>query len=283
MIILVILGLIAFVIFLILFIKYKVFKSYLLSCFKYGNVIVYGKKRKGKDLLFQYVINQRDDYYYANIPYGNEYELIPLTEVSVYPNTYDNFVNENLKEIERRFYDTKDIYISDVGNFLPSNMDTQLHKRYPSMPILYSLSGHLYANNIHCNSQNLDRVWKALREQADTYICINKRTIKLFGCIFITRMIVYDKYETAKNNILPMKKRLLNKYSKALYDDFQAKNGNITKGYIIQFKKDLHYDTRYFEKLVFKDKPRKIFGEEVEEVSQADVKVVENPSTNENN
>ena len=39
--------------------KYINFKRYLLRGFKEGNVITFGRKRKGKDLVHQYVINHR--------------------------------------------------------------------------------------------------------------------------------------------------------------------------------------------------------------------------------
>ena len=39
--------------------SYKINKKFLLDRFNEGNVIVAGKKGKGKDLLFQYVINNR--------------------------------------------------------------------------------------------------------------------------------------------------------------------------------------------------------------------------------
>ena len=91
--------------------------------FKHGNVIVGGKKGKGKDLLFNYVIRKRRDFYYSNIDYSLPYnlvkadfqtlkvysaekvnkfrELISLHDVSVYPNTYNNFVKEKYEVIQR--------------------------------------------------------------------------------------------------------------------------------------------------------------------------------------
>ena len=80
-----------------------------------------------------------------------------------------------------------------------------------------------------------------------------KRTYKIFG-LFITKFYTYDRYESAKQNLLPIKTRLLNKFSKAEADIYNATNGDIRKGYIFQFKHKLKYDTRAFEKILLKGK-----------------------------
>lgn len=253
MILIFILGFIIFIFLCVYwFIKYKIFTNNLLWNFKHCNVVVAGKKRTGKDLTFNWVINKRDDFYYANIPYGGKHKVITLQDVSIYPNTYYNFVTNSLTKIPRTFKEKKDIYISDIGNFLPSYMDSTLYKLFPSMPCFYSLSGHLYDNNVHCNTQAIERGWKALREQADFFVIV-KRTIRIFN-IFITKMTTYDKYSSALQGLQPLRVRLLNKQSKANYDLFVAQNGDIRKGFIVQTKKNIKYDTRYFEKLVLKGK-----------------------------
>ena len=222
----------------------------LLWNFKHCNVIVAGKKGSGKDLLFQGIINKRKDFYYSNIPYGGKNKVITLQDVSVKPNTYVNMVNNDVVKCPHQFKDGKDIYISDIGNFLPSYMDSKLYVLFPSMPLFYSLSRHLYNNNVHCNTQNIERGWKALREQADFYVQV-KRTYKIFG-LLITKYYSYTNYESAKKNLLPIKTRLMNKYAKAQVDVYNAQNGEIKKGYFIQRKSKIKYDTRAFEKILLK-------------------------------
>lgn len=254
---LIVLG-ILLIIFLILFVNYQINKKYVIRQFKQCNVIVAGPKGTGKGLIFQYVINARKDFYYSNVPYGNIYgfKLIKsLNEVSTMPNTYKSFIENKFEKQPHYFKEGKDIYIDDIGVFLPSYMDSTLYKTYPSMPIYYALSRHLYNSNVHCNCQNVERGWKALREQADFYIQVGS-TIKLFGRIFITRFTTYERYESAKQKLQPIKKRLLNKFSKAQYDLYVAQNGVIKRCYFIQFKHNLHYNTRYFEKVLLKG-PRK--------------------------
>lgn len=221
--------------------------------FKHCNVLVAGFKGTGKDVLFDYVIKKRKDMYYSNIDYsiGVEIprEIISLNDVSVSPNTYQNFVNQNTTFIPRRFYDGKDIYISDIGNFLPSSWDSTLHKLYPSMPIFYSLSRHLYGNNVHCNSQNIERGWKAIREQSEFYV-VCKRTRKIFGFL-ITTAYTYDNYESARQKLRPIKVRWFNKDSRARADEYNALHGDIRKVVIIQRVSKMSYDTRAFEKFIF--------------------------------
>lgn len=255
-IIFIILGAILCLILLVLIIKYQFFKKYLINNFKSCNVIVSGKKGTGKDLLFNYVINKRKDFYYSNISYGGKHKIIKLKDVSCYPNTYKTLIEDKVEKTKHLFKEGKDFYISDIGNFLPSYMDSTLYKQFPSMPLLYSLSRHLYDCNIHCNTQNVERGWKALREQADFYVNV-RSTIKIFKRIFITKMITYERYESAKQNLLPIKTRMLNKFSKAQYDLYTAQNGVIKLGYIIQFKHNLHYDTRAFEKILLKGTRKK--------------------------
>lgn len=163
---------------LVWFIKQALLFRYIVDNFKKSNVVVAGKKGTGKDLIFNKVINRRNDYHYCNIPMGDKNKIISLKAVSVEPNTYKDFINENVTRINRTFYEKKDIYISDGGVYLPSYMDAVLYKTYPSMPIFYALSRHLYENNIHVNVQNYNRLWKALREQADFFVTCRK-TIKI--------------------------------------------------------------------------------------------------------
>lgn len=274
MVVFIIVLIILFIVFFVWWINNTVSVNNMLWHFKHANVIVGGKKGRGKDLIFNYVINRRKQFYYSNCDYSiphkiikrddfnelvsyasehritKERELIGLTDVSVYPNSYLNFVNEKYHIIQRRFFDNKDIYVSDIGNFLPSYMDSTLYKLFPSMPLLYSLSRHLYKNNVHCNTQNIERAWKALREQADFFV-ICKRTYHIFN-LLITKCYSYDRYDSALRNLLPLKKRMFNKNSKANYDLYVAQNGDIRKFYVIQKVKNIKYDTRAFEKFVFR-------------------------------
>lgn len=249
-IIVLVIFLIALFIFLIFFIKYKLMKRYILKNFEINNVLIYGKRGKGKGVLTQYIIKERKKEYYSNLNFGYKFlkEIVPA-DLNVAPNTFENLINNNIVPIEKVFKENCDFYIDDVGNYLPSHMDSTLHKRYPSLPIFYSLSRHLYNSNVHGNAQTLIRIWKTLREQGDFYInCIG--VVNLPFCL-IVKFRTYEKYETANLNLLPMKKAFLNKHNKALYNQFVATHGEIKKGFFIISKRSIKYDTRAFHEKFF--------------------------------
>lgn len=237
--------------FVVAFIHLKKSNRILKDTFKNHNVIVYGAKGKGKDLLFQKVIYlNRNKPYTSNISYGYNCTIRPLQDLNIDPNTYDNFINNDIKKcIRNDSLEGVDYYLSDGGIYLPSQYDHILHKTYPSFSIYYALSRHLYNSNIHINTQALTRLWKAIREQGDYYIrCI--KVIKIFN-IFISKICLYEKYESALNNYLPINTRILNKFSKAEVDQYTATNGFIQNRYFITLKKHIKYDTRHFKDIVF--------------------------------
>lgn len=224
-------------------------KKELSKNFSNSNVIVFGKKGTGKDLIFQCVINARKISYYSNVDYGGKYAFASPNFLELPHNTYKNFISGEVVKEVKPDYENKDFYFSDCGIILPSQYDTQLYKLYPSFGISYALSRHLYNNNVHCNTQALGRVWKALREQADFYIRC-KQTFKIFGFL-ITRYTTYTNYDSALNALSPLTSRMLNSFSKAEVDKFKAMNGDIKNGFIIQHKKTIHYDTRAYHKILF--------------------------------
>lgn len=230
-------------------------KCFLLKIFNKNNVIVFGKKGTGKDLLFQYVINSRHQKHFSNIYFNKDTSNICLNDLELKNNTYDNFINNDIFLEEKKLqFEGKDFYISDIGIMLPSQYDTKLYKSYPSFPIFYALSRHLYNSNVHCNTQNLNRVWKALREQADTYIkCIGVDTPFFLGFFGFLRInfIIYDKYESAEKSLLPLPYGFMNKFLNANAKQYYATNGDIKKCYVLINKKSIHYDTRAFHEVVF--------------------------------
>lgn len=254
-----IIGLIAFCIFmLVVLYKHYTTKMRITKAFKEGSVMVSGRKRFGKDVLFQTIINKRKEKYFSNINYGGDYNHIEMKEMLLGDNTYHNFINGEVHVCEKnKKLEGHDIYISDGGVYLPSQSDAYLHKIYPSLPITYALSGHMWANGIHVNTQRLDRVWKALREQADYFVLMRKRCLKLpfFIVLFTTE---YTKYDSAMQELCPMKSTLFNKYSKAEKDLFKANHGFVKDGLIIVPKWSLKYDTRAFHEVIYgEEAPRK--------------------------
>ena len=133
---------------------------------------------------------------------------------------------------------------------MPSQMDSTLHKQFPSFPIYYALSRHLYAKNMHINSQNLERVWKAIREQADYFVrCRGVIKIPFFLIIKTTE---YDRYQSAVNDVRAYHGGgFLNKFNSAERATYQASNGFIQDGFVIVPKWGIKYDTRAYHKKIF--------------------------------
>lgn len=224
-------------------------KKELCKNFSEKNCIVFGKKGSGKDLLFQCVINSRRLPYYSNVDYGGSFSFASPSFLELPHNTYKNFISGQVVEEVKPNYENVDFYFSDCGIILPSQYDSTLYKLYPSFCISYALSRHLYNNNIHVNTQALGRVWKALREQADFYICC-KKSFSIFGFI-ITKYITYTNYDSALSGLSPLSARSFNKFSKTEYDKYIALNGIIKNCFVIQRKKNIKYDTRIYHNYLF--------------------------------
>lgn len=251
MVALIVLGIIALAIAIVLILNYINYTD-LKRNFKRCNVIVYGKKGTGKDLIFQAVIRARKEPYYSNISYGYKLEEITqVKDISIMPNDYKRFIDNNLQKVELHHKENIDIYLSDCGVYLPSTYDTTLAKTFASFPPYYALSRHLTHSNIHCNTQALSRVWKQLREQADYYIRCRK-TINL-PFVLVTLYTTYDKYSSAESELRPLTKEAKNEMSKANWDLWRAQNGEVKNRFIIQLKRNIKYDTRAFKTLLVKE------------------------------
>jgi len=249
-------SLILLALILLFFLIAKINMSNLKKIFKGGNVIVFGKKGKGKDLLFQNVIKHRKKPYYSNIDYGYKLEkIVNVGDINVNPNTYIDFIKGSTKKVKLPLKQDLDVYISDCGVCLPSQYDTQLSKLFPSFPIYYALSRHLTNSNIHCNTQALNRVWIKLREQADYFI--KCRSIIKLPFFIIENYTIYDRYQSALNDVRCSSSRLFNKYSKAENDVYNAENGEVKNGFVIISKRSIRYDTRYFRRVLDVDCPKK--------------------------
>lgn len=169
---------------------------WLVNEFRRCNVMVFGKKGSGKDVIFAHVIALRNELHYSNIPYDANTEVIRLDELNAGNNTFEDCINGTITKFDPRFVEGCDIYISDAGIYFPNTMDKTLNALYPSMPILLALSRHLYQNNVHTNCQAFGRPWKKIREQADSYIQVLD-TVRRGDCLFV-RIVGYDKERDAE-------------------------------------------------------------------------------------
>lgn len=236
----------------------------IIRIFRDGNVIVAGHKGHGKDLLFQYVISRREkdgEIHAANIKYTENTKIRPISFYALQYNGIKNFVSGHFEREDKRFTEKEDYYISDVGNALPSQYSYKLDKEYPTFPIVYSLSRHLGQFNFHVNTQNFERVWNKLREQADYYIWCEWAKV-FFGKIAIQRVVIYNEYKSAVNHIQPYKcYRFLgimppSKEDRAHANTHNAQYGTIRRYTFWHILPKQHYDTRAYHKLIYgKDAP----------------------------
>lgn len=247
--VIILIGLSVFTLYFISFIFRS--KKLVKKAIKNGNIIVFGHKGKGKDLFFQYMVNLENKEYFSNMNYGgkfNDFDLVKDLDLGI---TYENLIDNNFEIVEKNEkLEGRDIYLSDGGIYFPAQYDSALHRKYKSFPLLYAVQRHLYNSNIHVNTQALTRLWKALREQADSFFKCHG-VIKIFG-ILIVSFTYYSEYRSAENGVLPFPKPLLeSKEVKAQRLQFESTNGVIQKGIILLHKKNIKYDTRAFHEKFF--------------------------------
>lgn len=231
-----------------LIIYFKKSNKLIKTAFENSSTYTFGAKGKGKDLLFQKVINLRKkEGYYSNIYYGGAYNHLSLKQLNVGGNKVNDLILNTITPIEKIYlFEQRDLYISDAGIYLPNYEDNRLNKEYPEMPLFVAVQRHLLLSNTHINSQAYGRVWKKIREQCDIYIKALKVIKTPFGLIGKIRM--YDKESAAEADIRPYRKKLFKKNSLS-ESDFYSTNGNITERFYFISKRAIKYDTRAFKRI----------------------------------
>lgn len=181
-------------------------KRAFISLFNRGNCIVTGLRGCGKDMAFAVVINARKKNYISNVQYTNpkkKYKRFDF-DIKVWElaqNTYKNFTDNSVKKYVYPYPDDIDYYISDAGVYFPSQYCTELVKKYTSVPLFQALSRHLGDCNVHCNVQNIGRLWDKIREQSDIYIRMDK--CRVIGKIVFLRSYVYETEESCALRLVP--------------------------------------------------------------------------------
>lgn len=233
----------------------------IIKLFEKGNVSVCGLRGSGKDMLMSNVAVRRKKPYVSNVDYGGMYMPLNFDLLNCGENTYKDFITNQLKYYEYPYCDGTDIYISDCGIYFPSQHFDQLNREYKDFTTFQALTRHLGACNLHYNSQNLNRVWDKMREQSDIYIKCDK-CIVLFKKYVIQLGKIYEKYESAVNNVMPFRmsnphglfsKQQSREEFKTLYllkkQDYTNTHGKI-KPFILIYKNKSTYDTRRFKTLL---------------------------------
>lgn len=215
--------------------------------------VICGRKGKGKSKLMSEMTRMDSKTgYLGNIDFKHKGgEIIDINEISVFPNTYKNFLNGEIVQINKRDdFEGKPIYIDDAGVYLPNYADSELKKVYPSLPIAYALWRHLYNAPIQINCQCFDRPWKLIREQADGFILCRKTWKFPFGFQFVS-CTYYSKASSCEQELKPLNPLLFNKFSKAGVQEYKATNGEIRNMLIFAPTWRNKYDSRVFHKKIF--------------------------------
>lgn len=226
--------------------------------FNRGSCLVYGVKGSGKDLLMSNIAVRSKNQYISNINYGGKNKYISLCLPKFFlGNDHNNFIKNKINQYTYPYADKVDIFISDCGIYFPSQFCNELNKNYLDFVNFMALSRHLGNCSVHCNAQNVARIWDKIREQSETYI-LCRSSIVLFGKIVIQRVRVYENYDSAVKKVPPFRvkaplfcKAEVRQNIKLQKELYNANHGNIKSYLLIYFNKS-KYDSRRFKTILEK-------------------------------
>lgn len=230
---------------------------YLVRKFKKHNCCVVGVKGSGKDLIFGNVISRRrKEDYISNVDYTNRKRYIPLRfeNLDVGCAKWTDFVDGTLPYYEFPYPEGTDVYVSDVGVYLPSQYCNEINKRYPHIATYQALSRQISKNRFHINTQSLNRCYDKIREQSDVYFlcrwCLYIPKVK----IVIQLVTEYDKYQSCVDRVKPCRVRvpLFNKEASTNADIYRDQFFNAygkVKNHLFIYRNKSHHDTFGFREM----------------------------------
>lgn len=228
----------------------------LISYFENGNVSVAGIKGSGKDVLFGNVIARIPRPYISNVDYTQDdrYHPLDLNAFNV-NNTFENFISGEINKYEYPYPDNMNVYISDAGNYFPSQYNSQLDKKYGYIATWASLQRQLGNSSLSSNSQAHERVWIKLREQCNDHYLRCRKCKIIFG-IVILQYTYYDKESSFIDRVKPFRLRLplfANRDQKLQFDIYKDKHyntyGTVRNETLICINKSKH-NTRIFKEML---------------------------------
>lgn len=234
------------------------FFSKIIKMFEEGNVCVCGLRGTGKDVVFGNVIARRKKPYVSNLDYtdGENYQKLDFDKIDVGKNTWRNLLKGKVRYYKFPYQSGSDIYVSDVGIYMPSQYCSELNREFPHLPTYMALSRQVSHNNFHINVQALNRSWDKIREQSDQYIrCryLCKWLAKLG--IILQKITIYDKYQSCVDRVEPCRIRLpliasaeVRQQAELYLDKFFNTYGSVKNHWLLYINRSKH-DTYYFEKL----------------------------------
>lgn len=238
----------------------------IIKFFEEGNVCVCGERGAGKDMLFANVIARRNLEYISNAEYAKKNGLpitwhpLDFSMIDCGGNSYRDFMSGNIKPYKYPYPLGVDVYITDVGVYMPSQYCNELNKYYKEIPTFMALSRHLGECNVHLNVQNLNRAWDKLREQSRRYItCLKCKVIRLpfKRQLVFQKVRLYQKSQSCVDNVPALKLPFYlffgrDKVQAKLYKlNYRISHGEIKESTLIYFNRS-NYDTHVFRDMLEK-------------------------------
>lgn len=219
-----------------------------------------------------YVLDASNDTYKVYV-HGMYYHTELLENISEYFNSIkpldiESFIKGDITAIPKlEKFEGRNVYIDDINVYMPNWADSLLKNKYPSMPPMLAINRHLY--NAYCviTTQDRERPYKILKELQSDFSIKAKKTYG-YGwlwkaCPFVHPFAFtsYTWHELPKSSDMQPFKAVgaINEVGKHAYltsgqatkEVYEATNGKIENGFVLQLKKNVSYDTRYFHKVVY--------------------------------
>lgn len=191
------------------FVYFLFTKKRFVRLLRFKNLLVFGYRRTGKDLLLQLYIyltyskkykkiikkeklkteNEIKNYfnekplYLSLYDYGYGAKIVPINDFELLNKatgkhvSYDEFIKgATIICDKKKEYEGLDFFLGEAHLSLPNTEHNILDKYFTWLPVFISLSGHLYNMNVIINSQEFNRSWIKIRNQQDGYV----KAIKTF-------------------------------------------------------------------------------------------------------
>lgn len=244
--------LLVFCVFILIFIKLRFINwMKIQNMFTHLSIVVCGKRGSGKDTLMSAVAYHKN--HNSNVQLQKNTNIINLHQMML----PDNFTRQGLTngihydlDYEKYSIFQNMTFVSDAQVYFPSWDDSNLKKEYKSLPVVYALWRHLYNAPLHWNTQNIERLYKILREQLDDCImCLGTLWLPLHICM---KVRYYERAKDCVEGLKPLSVGFLKKGNPD-YKIEQSKRWEI-KDYILVIPRwKVQHDTRYFKRIIFKE------------------------------
>lgn len=208
-------------------------KKFIMKAFDAGSVTVTGHKRRGKDMLFSYVVNRRKKPCLSNMKYSDQTTIVDIKELNLGENDYKHFIDGNVQLIKKREeWEGQDYFLGDGGIYLPSQHQGEPGKDLSDAAVILR---HIQTTVRHEYSRQRAEPQQAMGQTARAQRLLHRlpRLPSAHRKVFKLRMTFYDKYESALQRLEPFKvdRRLLgkDKQQQALKRQYESTNGTIRK------------------------------------------------------